>query len=122
MKSLLCVGSQCLELFPPVFVVVSACICVCLCLLVHCTLRLGVSLDQTRPRSWSVSLSVYIYICSTRSGNLRDSGIDLLKVGIPKLSANSAGTDRIGCSILKLTVREVRMVLIVGILRIYIYI
>ena len=44
-------------------------------------------------------------------------GIDLLKVGIPKLSAESA-IDRIRCLILELTVREVRMVLIVGILHI----
>ena len=57
------------------------------------------------------------WVCSARSGSLRDSGIDLLKVGIPKLSADSR-IDRIGCSILELTVREVRMVLIVGILRI----
>ena len=35
------------------------------------------------------SVEVEIYICSTRSGNLRDPGTDLLKVGIPKLSADA---------------------------------
>ena len=43
--------------------------------------------------------------------------MDLLKVGIPKLSADS-GIYHIGCLILELTMRKVRMVLIVGILRI----
>ena len=42
-------------------------------------------------------------VCSARIGNLRDSGIDLLKVGIPQLSTDS-GIDRIGCSILELAV------------------
>ena len=60
-------------------------------------------------------INIYMHtICSARSGNLRDSGIHLLKVGIPKLSPDS-GMDRISCSILELTVRKVRMVIIVGI-------
>ena len=61
---------------------------------------------------------------SAQSGNLRNYGINLLKqvkVGIPKLSAES-GIDRIRCLILELTVCEVRIVLIVGILHIFLYI
>ena len=46
---------------------------------------------------------------------MHDSCIDLLKVGIPKLSTDSRSY-QIGCSILELTVHEVRMVLIVRIL------
>ena len=47
---------------------------------------------------------------------MRDSSTDRIKVGILKLSADS----RIDCSILELTVGEVRMVFIVGILHIII--
>ena len=43
-------------------------------------------------------------------GILHDSGIDLLKVGILKLSTDS-GIDQISCSILELSVREVGMML-----------
>ena len=62
------------------------------------------------------SLSCHTFSCSARSRNVCDSSIDLLKfkVGIPKLSAESR-IDRISCSILELTMCEVRMVLIVGI-------
>ena len=59
-------------------------------------------------------------IHTRRRGNLRDSGIDLLKVEIPKLSTDS-GIDQIGCLILELTLLEVRMVLIVGILMLLLY-
>ena len=34
-------------------------------------------------------LSIATGICSARSGNLLDSGIDLLRVGIPKPSADN---------------------------------
>ena len=40
-----------------------------------------------------------------RNGNFWDSGIDLVKVGIPKLNADSR-IDQIGCSILEFTVRQ----------------
>lgn len=55
-------------------------------------------------------------LCSAPSGNLCYFSIDLLKMGMPKLSANFR-IDWIGCSILELAIREVRMVLIVGTLR-----
>ena len=49
-------------------------------------------------------------------GILHNASIDLLEVGIPKLSTDS-GIDQINYTVLELTVREVGMVLIVGILR-----
>ena len=63
------------------------CVCVCCLCLCRCA---HAGRGRVGGLVLVISLSGYLmYICSEQSRNLRSSGIELLKIGIPKFRADS---------------------------------